>query len=83
MSQVELVNKLVQIICNSLNSARADSIDRIAMLLRISSYTVLRKYDFISLIAEKLRSHEAVLTAKLTHKVHEMQVDMGQEKWQT
>ena len=45
-------------------SARADSLDRIAMLLSLPSHIVLRKYDFISFIAEKLRSHEAVLTGK-------------------
>ena len=48
----------------SIASARADSIDRIAMLLSLPSHIVLRKYDFISFIAEKLRSHEAVLTGK-------------------
>ena len=48
----------------SIASARVDSIDRMAMLLNLPSHIVLGKYDFISFIAEKLRSHEAVLTGK-------------------
>ena len=46
-------------------SAREDTVDKTAMSLSLESHIVLRKWDFTSFIAEKLRSQEAELTGRV------------------
>ena len=67
MPSIKFVNKCIQTqwLSTMLCSAWEDTVDKTAMSLSLESHIVLRKWDFTSFIAEKLRSQEAELTGRV------------------